>query len=214
MPESGSTSEAQGGDFYVLSGAKVWKNVLTNDLVGLDDSGATNVQWSENAVKATVARKGAQNPAFRQIWYGGTYPVGVRTMHNYFASGDNGGVSAAVKIDPKVTGQASWPDLHSTFEDNVIDGPNSPLYVRGRNVVISGNTFARGGTVTVDYDGSGGIATEDLVIGPNKWMDAGSLAAGAGCALYKNIRVEPQVSRARLIYRNRGCLGISGEISH
>ena len=203
-----SESSAGSGRVYVLSGAKVWNNVLTNDLVGLDDSGATNVEWTGNIVKATVARKGAQNPAFRQIWYGDTYPVGVRTTHNYLASGDNGGVSAAVKIDPKVTGQKSWPRLQSVFEDNTIDGANAPLYVRGRDVVVSGNTFARGGTVTLDYDGAGGLATEDIVLGTNTWLASGSLAAGAGCALYKNVRVAPQqVKAGKLTYRNRECLG-------
>jgi len=203
----GLTSESQGGGVYVLSGAKVWNNVLTNDLVGLDDSGATHVEWTGNTVKATVARAGAQNPAFRQIYYGDTYPVGVHTTHNYLASGDNGGVSQAVKIDPKVTGQKSWPDIASVFEDNVIDGPNAPLYVRGRGIVISGNTFARGGTVSLEYDGAGGLATENVVLGPNKWMAPGSINAGAGCALYKNVRVAPQVSRGKLTYKNRACLG-------
>jgi hypothetical protein len=206
----GLTSESPSGQgkVYVLSGARVWNNVLTNDLVGLDDSGATNVEWTANTVKATVARKGAQNPAFRQIWYGGAYPVGVRTTGNSFESGDNGGVSAAVKIDPKVAGQTSWPDLHSVFENNTIDGPNAPLYVRGRNLVISGNTFARGGTVTLDYDGAGGLATETVVLGPNTWLADGTVAAGAGCALYKNVRVEPQrESGGKVAYKNRGCMG-------
>ena len=205
----GLTSEAPDtgiGGVYVLSGAKVWNNILTNDLVGLDDSGATHVEWTGNTVKATVARVRAQNPAFRQIYYGDTYPVAVRTTHNYLASGDNGGVSAAVKIDPKVTGQTSWPDVASVFEDNIIDGPNAPLYVRGRGIVISGNTFARGGTVTLDYDGAGGLATENVELGPNKWMAPGSLNAGAGCALYKNVRVAPQVSPSPLTYKNRACL--------
>ena len=201
----GLTSEASGG-VYVLSGARVWNNTLTNDLVGLDDSGATNVEWTGNTVKATVPRKGAQNPAFRQIWYGGTYPVGVRTTQNFLESGDNGGVSPAAKIDPKVAGQNSWPDVHSSFEDNTIDGPNAPFYVRGRGIAVSGNTFARGGTVTIDYDGAGGIASEDITIGQNTWEAPGSLAAGAGCALYKNVRVAPQVSRGKLTYPNRGCL--------
>jgi len=175
--------------------------------VGLDDSGATHVEWTGNTVKATVARARAQNPAFRQIYYGDTYPVGVRTTHNYLASGGNGGVSPAVKIDPKVTGQTSWPELDSVFADNVIDGPNAPLYVRGRGIVISRNTFARGGTVTLDYDGAGRLATENVVLGPNKWMGPGSLNAGAGCALYKNVRMAPQVSRGKLSYENRACLG-------
>jgi len=205
----GLTSEAPDtgfGGVYVLAGAKVSNNVLINDLVGLDDSGATQVEWSGNTVKATVAKRGAQNPAFRQIWYGNTYPVGVRAAHNYLASGENGGVSAAVKIDPKVAGQQAWPDLDSVFQDNTIDGPNAPLYVRGRKIVISGNTFARGGTVTIDYDGAGKIATADIVFGPNIWSAAGSLAAGAGCALYNNVKVAQQIARETFTYRNRECL--------
>jgi hypothetical protein len=205
----GLTSEAPDtgiGGVYVLSGATVANNILISDLVGLDDSGATNVEWTGNTVKATVARRGAQNPAFRQIWYGGAYPVGVRATHNYLASGDNGGVSAAVKIDPKVAGQLAWPDLDSVFQENTIDGANAPLYVRGRNVVISGNTFARGGTVTVDYDGQGKIPSENIVLGPNRWSAAGSLSAGGACALYKNVQVAPQIAAGKLTYKNRACL--------
>lgn len=212
----GLTSESPDtgfGGVYVLSGARVWNNTLTNDLVGLDDSGATNVEWTGNTVKATVKRRGAQNPAFRQIWYGGTYPTGVRTAHNYLESGDNGGVSAAVKIDPKVAGQTAWPDVHSVFEDNTINGPNAPLYVRGRGITVSGNTFVRGGTFTIDYDGRGGLASEDIVVGRNTWMGPGTLAAGAGCALYRNVRVAPQASRGKLTYRNRSCLGVAESAS-
>lgn len=205
----GLTSEAPAtgiGGVYVLAGARVWNNLLTNDLVGLDDSGATHVEWTGNTVKATVARKGAQNPAFRQIWYGDTYPIHVRATHNYLESGDNGGVSAAVKIDPKVAGQRAWPDLESVFQDNIIDGANAPLYVRGRNIVISGNTFARGGTVAIDYDGAGRIATEDVEIGPNTWTAAGSVSVGTACGLYKNVQVAPQTGGGKVTYRNRGCL--------
>jgi hypothetical protein len=208
----GLTSEAPDtgiGGIYVLSGAKVWNNRLINDLVGLDDSGATHVDWTGNTVKASVPKKSAQNPAFRQIWYGNTYPVAVRASQNYLASGDNGGVSAAVKIDPKVAGQRAWPDIQSSFTGNTIDGPNAPLYVRGRGVVVSGNTFARGGTVTIDYDGAGAIASENIVVGRNKWMAPGSLAAGAGCALYKNVQVAPQISHGKLTYRHRECLETS-----
>jgi hypothetical protein len=78
------------------------------------------------------------------------------------------------------------------------------FYVRGRNIVVSGNTFARGGTFTIDYDGAGGLATTDVMVGRNKWMAPGTLAAGAGCALYKNVRRAPQMSRGKLTYRNSG----------
>jgi hypothetical protein len=130
----------------------------------------------------------------------------VRATGNHLESGDNGGISATVKIDPKVAGQTSWPDLHSTFENNTIDGPNEPLYVRGRGVAISGNTFVRGGTVTLDYDGAGGIASEDITLGPNTWRAPGSINAGAGCSLYRNVRVAQQRASAKLSYRNRDCL--------
>lgn len=207
----GLTSEDQGAGVYVLSGARVWNNVLTDDLVGLDDSGATNVEWIRNKVKATAARSGAQNPAFRQIYYGSTYPVGVRTIGNYLYSGDNSGSSATVKIDPKVQGQTSWPNVDSVFEKNIIDGPNAPLYVRGRGIVVSGNTFMRGGTFMLDYDGGDsqgdpGLLTANIVVGPNKWMARGSLVASAGCSLYKNVRVAQQIGAGEVTYKNRHCL--------
>jgi len=202
------TSEFQEGKHYVLAGAKVFNNILLEDQVGLDDSGATNAEWSGNYVKATTSKPGAQNPAFRQIYYGSTYPVGVRVFNNYFYSGNNSGVSAAVKIDPIVDGQKSWPLLNSMFKANTIDGPNAPLYVRGSGLTVSNNTFLSGGQFTVDYDGKDNVPTSDLVIGTNSWMREGRIVGGLGCALYRNIEFSPREVRGPVTFSKLSCLGV------
>lgn len=202
------TSEFQNGKHYVLAGAKVLNNILLEDLVGLDDSGATNAVWSGNYVKATTSRAGAQNPAFRQIYYGNTYPTGVQVLSNYLHSGNNFGTSPTVKIDPAVDGQKSWPHINSAFELNIIDGPNAPLYVRGSGLVVNNNTFLAGGQFTIDYDGKDNVATSDLVIGANNWMRVGSVVAGLGCALYRNVKFSPEEARGPVTFSNLSCLGV------
>jgi hypothetical protein len=191
---------------YILSGFKVDGNILLDDRVGLDDSGAINGEWSHNYVSSTTACSGCQNPAFRQIYFTG-YPTGVHTHDNYFQSGANGGSSATVKIDPAQTTEGSWPNLASTFENNQIDGPNAPLYVRGNGISVSGNSFLTGGAFTLDYDGTNNVATDNITIGTNKWMASGSLVAGAGCALYGSINVMPQQVLGTLTLTNFSCLG-------
>jgi hypothetical protein len=38
-------------------------------------------------------------------------------------------------------------------------------------------------------------------------MAPGSLGLGAGCALYSNVKLQPQKSHGNLTYVNRACLG-------
>jgi parallel beta-helix repeat protein len=207
----GATSEVVSSTTYTLSGGKISNNILLEDLVGLDNSGGTNIEWSGNYVKATTAAPSIQNPAFRSITYpftaSGVYPVGVHAFNNYFYSGNNSGVATTVKFDPIISGQSSWPSLNSSFEKNVIDGPNTPLYIRGKGLSVGDNTFVNGGTFLVDYDGSDNVATANVVLGTNKWLAAGSMSFGAGCALYSGISLQPQASFAAVTYTNLSCIG-------
>jgi hypothetical protein len=207
------TSEFQNGKHYVVNGAKVWNNILLEDLVGLDDSGATNAEWNGNYVKATTSRAGAQNPAFRQIYYGSTYPTDVQVLNNYLYSGNNFGTSPTVKIDPAADGQKSWPTLNSIFERNTIDGPNAPLYVRGTGLIVNNNILLSGGQFTIDYDGKDNVATSDLVIGTNFWMREGRVVAGLGCALYRNVKFSPEKVQGPVTFSNLSCLGVGDGIA-
>ncbi|RXH57654.1 glycosyl hydrolase family 28-related protein [Granulicella sibirica] len=203
------TSEFTNGERYVLSGAIVSNNILLEDRVGLDDSGATDAVWRGNHVRATIVpRVSPQNPAFRQIFYGRTYPTGVQTLNNDFTSGDNSGASATVKIDPMNPGQTRWPDLHSSFEKNVIHGPNAPLYIRGSGLSVKDNTFSNGGAFIIDYDGSADqVATSNIELGTNKWLAPGSIRFGRGCGLYSNVHLQPQSGHNPLHYENLPCIG-------
>jgi hypothetical protein len=206
------TSEMDGAVLKTPTMATVAHNVLYNNIVNLDDSGAHDTKWLYNRVTSDTPCPGAQSTAFRQIFYN-DYPVGAQVHGNYFFPCDNKGTSPAAKIDPKVTGQYSWPDLRSTFTQNTIDGANAPLYIRGIGINIEGNTFNTAGVVTLDYDGGDdkgdtGLSTRNIHIGNNKWMGSGSsLHLGAGCALYNNITIEPQSSKSRISFVNLGCLG-------
>lgn len=206
------TSELNGSTLYVLSGAKVSNNVLLENRVGLDNSGATNAEWTGNYVRATTAAPGVSNPAFRSIAYPpnftvNPYPTGVHAFNNYLYSGNNSGAEFTAKIDEVVPGQSAWPALNSTFEKNVIDGPNSPLYVSGRGVSVGDNAFITGGAMAVVYDGVAHLAAQDIILGSNKWMAAGSVNFGGDCALYSNVNLRPQATLAALTFSNLNCIG-------
>jgi hypothetical protein len=207
----GLTSEVVDGTTYTLSGAKVSNNVLLEDLVGLDNSGATNVEWSGNYVRALTSAAGISNPAFRSISYPfnslAVYSVGVHVFNNYLYNGNNSGHEHVAVFNPLVTGQSSWPFLGTSFEKNVIDGPNAPLYVRGNGISVGDNTFIKGGDFAVDYDGVDNVGTANVLLGTNKWLAAGSMSFGAGCALYSNISLQPQATFSALTYSNLPCIG-------
>jgi hypothetical protein len=196
------TSESGRGITYTLSGATIQNNIATQDLVGIDISGATNVVVSGNFVKATVPTSRAQNPAFRQINYLGNYPINIHTMGNYFESGS--GASYTAKIDP-MGDQRSWPPLNSTFEKNVIGGPNNPLYVRGSSIVIDGNTFTlSGGLLTIDYYSPTRVATSDVLIGTNRWLGDAAIHIGGDSSLIRNVKMSPQIVTGKTMITNGG----------
>lgn len=189
----GLTSDTQNGIGYQLAEATISNNMLTEDLVGIDISGSTNVDVVGNYVRATTAAPASQNqnPAFRQIHYEGFYPVNIHTSGNYFESGS--GASYTAKIDPIMIPQSSWPSLNSTFEKNVILGTN-PLYLRGSGMVIDGNTFTTSGAwLFVDYDGTDGVATSNVLIGANRWLGNATIYVGGNASLIQNVHLAPQL---------------------
>jgi len=196
------TSESDKDRRYILSGATIQNNIATEDLVGIDISGATNVVVSGNFVKATAPTSGAQNPAFRQINYMGVYPINIHTIGNYFESGS--GASYTAKIDP-IGKERSWPPLNSTFEKNVIGGPNNPLYVRGSSIVIDGNTFTlSGGLLAIDYYSADRVATSDVLIGTNRWLGDAAIHIGGDSTLIRNVKMSPQISTGTTTIINGG----------
>ena len=196
------TSESGKGIRYILSGATIQNNIATQDLVGIDIGGATNVVVSGNFVQATAPTSHAQNPAFRQVSYMGVYPINIHTIGNYFESGS--GASYTAKIDP-VGEERSWPPLNSTFEKNVIEGPNNPLYLRGRSIVIDGNTFTlSGGLLDIDYYSDNLIATSDVLIGTNRWLGDAAINIGANSSLILNVKMSPQIATGKTTITNGG----------
>jgi hypothetical protein len=195
------TSEAVSGITYTLSGAIIQNNIATQNLVGVDISGATNVVVSGNFVKATVPTSSGQNPAFRQINYMGVYPINIHTIGNYFESGS--GASYTAKIDP-MGNQRSWPPLNSTFENNVIGGPNNPLYMRGSSIVIEGNTFTlSGGLLMIDYYSPTRVATSDILIGTNRWLGDAAIHISGDAALIRNVKISRQLATGKTTITNR-----------
>lgn len=199
-PGIGLTSSGNGT--YVLSQASVTDNTLLEDIIGIDISGATNVDVIGNFVQATTPAGTSQNPAFRQIWFQGVVPVNVRTLGNYFENAT--GASYAAKIDPEVLGNSSWPALNTIFQKNTVAGPNNLLYFRGNSIVVDGNTFNSSGTLFVDYDGTDGVATSNVLIGTNRWIGNASIIIGANPSLIQNVQMASQAATGTVTITNGG----------
>jgi hypothetical protein len=184
--------------------------------VGYDFSGACGYTITGNVAIDTNALPGISNPAFRHVFYPfnayGTYPTNNHTSGNYFNSSNNSGFSYCCIIDPEQLGQISWPNINTSFCNNVIDGPNSPLFIRGVGIVVDGNTFAQGGELDVDYDGSDALATADIIIGTNNFLTSGSIHFGANSSLYSNVQVAPQNCAGTMTFTNLSYTGMQNFI--
>jgi Periplasmic copper-binding protein (NosD) len=195
------TTESQNGVTYTLSQATIENNVVTQDLVGIDISGATNVNVSGNFVQATASATGKQNPAFRQIYYNG-YPINIHTSGNYFEAA--AGATYIAKIDP-ASGGSTWPALNSTFEKNTVGGPNNSLllYLRGSAIFIDGNSFTySGGTLYVDYYSTTSLATSNVLIGSNWWFGNAAVYIGGNASLIQNVQMAPQIATGTVTITN------------
>lgn len=97
-----------------------------------------------------------------------------------------------------VAGQASWPNIQSTFKNNHLAGPNNALYVRGRGISISGNTMhTSGAQLMIDYDGTAdcggrGCATQSVTIGENHWLGNANVRVGTNSSLIQSVFISPQ----------------------
>ena len=202
------TSEVIGAATYICSGGSITDNVLLEDRVGLDNSGAQYTLWAGNYVKSTIAAPATSNVAYRQISYPatstGVFPIGIHAIGNYLNSADNSGAEFVAKIDVILPGIV-WPNVQSSFEKNVIDGPNSPFYLRGTGISFGDNTLINGGFVKFDYDGVTPQSTSNIIVGPNKWLAAGSLNWGGGC-FYNNFALQPQYSFTPVATANFNCI--------
>jgi parallel beta-helix repeat protein len=179
------------GKDNVVRDATIENNTATDDRIGIDISGANNVEVLKNTVRASYPDKD-QTLAFRQVFYGGVFPLNIHTSGNYFESG-TGSSGFTTKIDP-ASGGTSWPSLNSTFENNVIDGPMNPLYIRGSGIVVEGNTFNGRGELFVDYfvQGASRIATSNVRIGANHWKGDAQIHVGGDATLIQNVTVASQ----------------------
>ena len=210
------TSESVGTTSYVSGGGVCVGNYVSGCLVGYDFSGACGYTITGNVAIDTNALPGISNPAFRHVFYPfnayGTYPTNNHTSGNYFNSSNNSGFAYCCIIDPELSGQISWPNINTSFCNNVIDGPNSPLYIRGVGIVVDGNTFAQGGELDVDYDGTDALATADIIIGTNNFLQSGSIHFGANSSLYSNVQVAPQNCAGTMTFTNLSYTGVQNFI--
>jgi hypothetical protein len=178
------------GKDNVVSQATIENNTASDDRIGIDISGANNVEVVRNVVRASYPEND-QTLAFRQIFYGEVFPINIHTSGNQFESG-TGTSGFTAKIDP-ASGGPSWPPLNSSFENNVIDGPMNPLYIRGNGIVVEGNAFNSRGELHIDYFAQGSrIATSNIRIGTNRWKGDAQIFVGADSALIKDVTVAPQ----------------------
>lgn len=187
---------------FILSGATIENNTALQDKVGIDISGAHDVDVSGNFVQETNNPSGVATIAFRQIFYN-DYPVDVHTLDNYFetVTGTNG---YAVKIDPAVARTPlTWgPPLDSAFENNIIAGPPNlqitnppnPLYVRGDSIIVTGNSFVTSpnGGSQLDVDQFGSLATSNVIIGTNRWI--GNYNYCVNIASIQNVKMASQAA--------------------
>jgi hypothetical protein len=210
------SSEALGTTSYVSGGGVCVGNYVSGCLVGYDLSGACGYTVTGNVAIDTNALPGISNPAFRSIFYPfnayGTYPTNNHISGNYFNSSNNSGFAYCCTIYPLIAGQISWPNINTSFCNNVIDGPNSPLYISGVGIVVDGNTFAQGGNLEVDYDGADAVATADIIIGTNNFLQSGSIHFGASSSLYSNIQVAPQNCAGTMTFTNLSYTGVQNFI--
>jgi hypothetical protein len=171
---------------YVCAGGVIEDNALVEDQVGLDNSGCTHTLWRENFVRAEAAPWGS-NPAFRSITYLGMRSSFVTAIGNYLENAP-GKQEFAAKVDE----DARPGEQNIVLRGNTIRGLLS-LYLRGAGISVEGNVFAgESSTVTIDYDGPKGIATDSVFLGTNRWLGLGVVRSGDNPALLTHLKVAEQ----------------------
>ena len=176
---------------FICSNGRIEDNVLLEDQVGLDNSGCTHTLWKANFVRAATSPLGS-NPAFRSITYLGLRSSFVTAVGNYLQNA-SGREEYAMKVDESV--ERGVPG--AILKGNTIRSPLS-LYLRGSEIYVEGNVFANDPSmVTIDYDGPRQIATDSVVIEPNRWLGAGTVRSGANPDLITHLQVRPQYAAAQ-----------------
>lgn len=179
------SSEVNGS--YICSGGTISGNTLLENLVGVDDSGCSDLVVTGNIARATLPVTNTSNPAFRSIFYGGVVPgdltVSGNTFINYAGLGDD----YAAKFD--LIG-SSTNLSNSTFSNNTI----SSLYARGSRITVQGNTFLDGARYSCDIDAGNNIASDSIMIGQNTWLGTGTLSCEGNSALITNDYLFKQMS--------------------
>jgi len=184
---------------YLLSGATIQQNELTDDRIGIDMSGPSNVTIENNVVRSRVGTPNV-NPAFRVLVYGGGVPSNLNVIGNDFEN--TAGKSFAANID--INGYGNAPASNITLTGNTFGAASAgSLYIRANNVRVSGNTFKPGGRLYIDYEGNKAIPTSNVFIEQNTWLGRGTIHAGGNASLMVNIKLAPQKSNGHLQYENR-----------
>ena len=179
---------------FICSDGRIENNVLLDDQVGLDNSGCTYTLWRGNFVHAE-AHPSESNPAFRSITYLGLRSSSVTAEGNYLQNAD-GRAEYAMKVDESSAHGVPGAILRG----NTIRSPLS-LYLRGSEINVVGNVFVNDPSmVTVDYDGPKQIATDSVLIAPNRWLGAGVVRSGTNPDLTTHFQVRPQYATVQPTY--------------
>ncbi len=192
------SSEVNGG--YVCSGGVISGNTVLEDLVGVDDSGCSNVVITGNIVRATTPISNVSNPAFRSIYYDGGVPSGLTVNGNTFVNyaGTNDDYSAKFDLIGSATSNLS----SSSFTGNTIGS----LYTRGSRIAIQGNTFLDGAKWNCDVDFINGIPTDSILFGQNAWLGTGTANCAGQASLITNDYFLRQLSVGNKLTLNIGSM--------
>ena len=174
------------GKQRMLRGAVVSNNVCTENIAGLDDSGASDAVWKNNTVRATTLIKGS-NPAARSITYVGSTPVNVKFIGNEFENFQGPGTEPTVKVD----NHGSNLVTNVEWTGNTIAGTKA-MWLAGNTISVNKNTFSPGATIVIAYDGDNQYPGANIRIGMNYWKGSGTISAPGNPSLYKNLHLARQ----------------------
>jgi hypothetical protein len=175
------------GASRTLSGAVVSNNLCLNDITGLDNSGASNVIWSNNYVQSTAPISNYSNPAARSIVYVGLTPQNVKFIGNYLQNYQGTGTDPVAKVDD--TGSNAVTNVE--WASNTLVGAYS-LWLAANTVAVHDNIFSPNATIDVEYDPYNNYPGQNIMIGANYWMSSGTINATGNPGLYINNSVAKQ----------------------
>jgi hypothetical protein len=179
-------------------------NVSFNSAICLDDSGAPNTIWSNNYcyMNEVPPDHTPGTPQARAIAEPGStgndgQPFNVRFIGNTIVS-TNGGAFPAMQITEDCCGTPSNLNLSIQIQDNLIGSDG--LYITGNGVVVQGNTFKPGATLTIAPDPSTSpiVNAANIAIGKNFWLGSATIAANGNAAYYANNMLDQQQASSGL----------------